>query len=336
MTIILTEGFEINGGMDISPERWTGAGGQAQTNPRTGARNIRTPVLDKIVQPGDEHAYFAAGAAYGFGYNVSTALIIFASDNGTVQHVELRRNVGGTVSLVVKGVVVGTTTSPVIFGSLYSYFELEALLDDTVGYANVYYNGASTPLLTFSGDTKNGGVDTTFDTFYFRGASFQHIDDIYCLNGAGAAPFNARIGDIRCWPVAPNGNGNYSQLIGSDGNSVDNYLHVDEAGAAASSADYNGSAVDGDKDTYAFANLVPVAGQIADMRHGFWALKTDAGAKSMRSVVRTGGADFTGADKTLNLSQFSFSERHLVNPNTGNPWTIAEINALEAGVEVRP
>lgn len=335
MTLILTEGFEISGGPAVSPERWTVASAQAQTVPRTGARNVRTPVLDKTVQPGDEHAYFAAGAGYLTGYNVSSTLISLVGDAGTIGHCSLRRNVGGTVTLVVKGVDIATTPTAVITGT-YHYFELEALVDDTVGYANFYYDGAATPLLSFSGDTNHGGVNLTFDTVSFRGGSFQHIDDIYILNGAGPAPFNARIGDVRCWPLAPNGNGNYSQLVGSDGNSVDNYLLVDEAGASPSSGDYAGSAVDGDKDTYNFASLVPTAGLVADVRHGFWGLKTDAGAKSMRSVVRTGGSDFAGADATLALSQLNFSERHQINPDTGNPWTIAEVNAIEAGVEIRP
>lgn len=336
MTVILTEGFEINGGADVSPERWTSASVSAQTSPRTGARNVRSPVLIKTVDPADEHAYFCAGAGYLGGYNVQATLITLGSDNNATSHVYIRREVGGAISLVVKGIVVGTSAAGVISSSTYHYFELCALLSDTVGTADFYVDGATAPTLTFSGDTKNGGTKTVFDSFGFHGGSFQHIDDIYCANGAGSAPFNGRLYDLRCWPVPPNGNGNYSQLVGSDGNSTDNYLHVDEAGASPSSADYNGSATDGQKDTYAFPNLVPTSGVIADVRHGFWGVKSDSGPKSLRSVARVNSTDYTGADKALALSQTSYSQRYQINPDTGNPWTVAEINAAEFGVEVRP
>ena len=57
---------------------------------------------------------------------------------------------------------------------------------------------------------------------------------------------------------------------------------------------------------------------------------------TVRAVVRTGGTDYFGSLETLphDGSWNTYSKEWTTNPNTGNPWTWAEIDALECGVEI--
>ena len=267
---------------------------------------------------------------------MSTELIGFYADGNTTQHVNLIRNVGGTLSLRV-GTTVVATSAGVLIDSNWHYYELVATLSDTVGTIDLYIDSSGTPALTFSGDTKNGGTDTVFDTFRISGGSFQETDDIYLLTGGGSAPLNARIGEIRCYPLLPNGNGTTNQGLGSDGNSTDNYLLVDEPAKDLDVGDYVGITTDGQKDLYNFPSLTPTTGTILNVEVGGYVKKSDSGAKSIRYRVRTGGSEFTGADAALASAVFApHHEQFFVNPNTGIPWTISEVNAMEAGFEARP
>lgn len=339
MALLLTEGFETYkdaAAVDLGAKKWTsGSSIEAlfTSGAKTGANCARTPSLTKTVDVADEHATFIAGACYKAGYNVETTLISFNSDANATNHVNLRRNVGGTLSIL-RGTTVLATTTAVYITSDYHYFEMKATLHDTTGTIDVYVDSNPTPVLTFSGDTKNAGTKTVFDTFRILGGSFQMVDDIYLANGAGAAPFNTTIGEVRCYPLAPNGNGATQQGVGSDGNSVDNYLLVDEAAGSFNGADYTGMFTPGNIDLYTIGNLGITTGQIANVEVAGYVQKSDSGAKSARLKLRTAATNYDGSTDTLTTAVWTpIRDEWKINPNTGLAWTIAEVNAIEAGYE---
>lgn len=332
MAVILTEGFETQ-----STNKWTGSPSwevYTAANARTGDYATRSLSATKTVAPAEESATFIGGFAHKNGYNVNASLLSFRGDAGATTHVSLYRLVGNYLAIYIGGTQVASTSPVPYLSSSYNYLEMKATLADVGGQVDVWYNGGSAPILSYTGDTKNGGTDTVFDTFVITGPSFQFIDDIYLSNGEGPAPFNDRLGDIRCWPLRPNGNGAASQLVGSDGNSTDNYLLVDEA--SATFADYVGHNTVSNKDTYTYGNLTPTTGTVVDLQVGSVMRKNDAGGRSMRALTRVGGVDYPGSDVTLGLTATYYSQRYGVNPATGLAWTIAEVNAAEFGAEVRP
>jgi hypothetical protein len=132
------------------------------------------------------------------------------------------------------------------------------------------------------------------------------------------------------------GNGANSALVGSDGNSVDNYLLVDDPAINHDSdTTYVESPTVGAKDTYAASNLPTPALSIVGAGTVVVARKTDAGSRAIKTVVRSGGVNYQGADEHfLSTSYAAYRSMFLQNPNGPAAWNETTVNAMEAGVEV--
>lgn len=158
-----------------------------------------------------------------------------------------------------------------------------------------------------------------------------YIDDLYVCDATGSVNDTA-LGPIEIVDLYPSGNGNTSGLTGSDGNSTDNYLLVDEN--PPSSTDYVGSDTEGDKDTYAMGDLTDtpvVVGVVAAL----YAAKTDTGAKWMRPVLRTSSTDYNGDSEALSESYALHEHAWDQDPNTSATWLYGAVNGMEVGQEVR-
>lgn len=271
----------------------------------------------------------------GFGY------VDLRGDAGATTHLRLHRTAVGALQVWRGATAVllgGTDPGAVPFG-VATHVELYMTISDTVGVLKLRVNG-KTPAgwSDLTGiDTRNGGTVVGIDQIAFWSQSSStavwYVDDIAIADGAGAIN-NDLLGQIWVETRLPNGNGNYSQLLGSDGNSVDNYLLVDEANA--DTADYNGLATDGQKDTYTFQDLVSTAGAVVGVLVACYAIKSDAGAKSGRVVVRRAAVDATGADFALAVGADGYDTIFELDPTSTAAWSITNVNAAEFGFEVRP
>jgi hypothetical protein len=269
--------------------------------------------------------------------------LVVSGDSGATTHVTLKFTTAGNIEAyrgTTAGTLLGATTSNPLasYGvNDWVYVEAKVTISDTVGVVEVRLGGNSSPILNLtSQDTKNAGTNVSCDrvTFNWANDNSARWDDFYICTGTTAP--NDFLGEVQCYALVPNGNGNSSQLVGSDANSTDNYLLVDETTAVGvSSADYVGSATDGQKDTYAFTNI-PTTGTVISATVGIYALKTDAGGKSMRPVIRSGGTDYAGTDQALTTSLARYYQEYLTNPATAAAWTPSEVNSAEFGFEVRP
>lgn len=279
----------------------------------------------------------------GFGMygGTGTAYVSFYGDSGATQHISVVRNSSTGVLEIRRGASNGTLlasgTQP-IFIDQWNYVEVSVTISDTVGEVHVRLNGQTTDEVSYVGDTKNAGTATTIDKLMFvlsaSGASgtASMLSDVYILNDTGLAPNNNFLGDVVVRTLGPAGNGTYSQLVGSDADSVNNYLLVDEH--PYSGTDYVGSATTGQKDSYAMADLpagvtsvygVQVTGQMA---------KSDATLGQARYIVRSGGTDYGGTTRALTTSYTTYSEVYETDPATGVGWTPTGVNNLETGMEV--
>jgi hypothetical protein len=229
------------------------------------------------------------------------------------------------------GTVVGTGTFPLLT-NVYYYVEMKVTFADSGGTAEVRVNGITD--ITYTGDTKNtANAYGNYIVFGEQvGVTRAWCDDYYLCDGTGSAPFNTFLGDVRVSSLLPSGNGNSSQWIGSDGNSTDNYALIDEPGAA-SSTDYVQAANVGDKDTYAMANLPSGAGTVYAVKPVIVATKTDAGSRSIASVVRSGTSEVDSANKALTASYQWLTDIRLDKPG-GTGWTVADVNGMEVGQKV--
>lgn len=139
-------------------------------------------------------------------------------------------------------------------------------------------------------------------------------------------------GDLRVQTLYPNGNGNYSQFVGSDGNSVNNFELVDEA--TISDTDYVGSSTVGNKDSYVIGDLLANTANIHAVQVVAQLTKSDAGARTGKTFIRLDGADYEGPEAYPPGTPNAFVQLMHTNPATGAAWNVSEINDLEIGIKV--
>lgn len=220
--------------------------------------------------------------------------------------------------------------------AVWRYMEFKFNIHDSTGSVEVRRDGVT--LINVSGvSTRNGGTTANIHTIRFgqnAENSIGSLDDIYVLknDGVGLTDF---LGEVEVEGIYPTGNGTYSQMTGSDGDSTDNYLHVDD-NTGVNDADYVGSSVDGDKDTYAMSEIIRTNASVDGVILAHRSRKSDTNLKSVRRVLRSNGTDDVGADIALPSSFLWNHEVFENNPVTGTSWTVGDVNDLEAGTEVRP
>lgn len=232
----------------------------------------------------------------------------------------------------------GTATSASVFSvNVWYYVEVKITIADSPGGSyEVRVNGATE--MSGSGvDTRNAG-NASADRIRLRAGSSSNtstariFDDFYICDGTGSAPTNTFLGDCRVEALYPNGDGNSSVLVGSDGNSVSNYLLVDET-APNSDTDYVASATVGDKDTYTYTNPTPTAGTVYGVQINMHARKDDAGTRKIVSVARSGGTEVDGPAKTLTTSYLYYCDPRETKPGGGS-WSLSDVSGAEFGVKV--
>lgn len=240
----------------------------------------------------------------------------------------------------------GTTTvetGTTILGTDWRYLEAKVVCDNTVGEYEVKIDG-----VTEMADT---GVDTqaqataAVDRINFMANDDRgdtaiiacYCDDIYVCDsvdsGVTGAPNNDFLGDVKVQTLMPNGNGNTSNFVGSDADSTDNYLLVDEVPSGDGDTTYVESSTVSDKDTYAYENLASAAGTVYGMMLSPFARKTDAGTREICTITRLAGTEEDGPNQPLSAGYVFKSDIREADP-AGIQWTVANVNAAEFGVKV--
>jgi hypothetical protein len=349
--LIFTESFEFSTG--------SGAGGGANGDkwnlsntlsvwsgqgPRTGSFNAdgsTSSEAKRQVAAADEHATFIIGVAAKNMGGAGTAkrFLTLYSDAGATTHVYVQTGATDATKLEVYrggGTLLGSTASGVLttVGTVYQYIEVKVTLNDTTGAVVIRVD--ETPVLSLTGvDTKNGGTKTVFDSFGIQGMTGSTwFDDIYACNGAGSTN-NDFLGAVRIEALHPNANGNSSGMTNSAGNSTNNYTYVDDAFPIADTTDYVDGVTTGDKDTYTFADSAQPAGNSVKAVVVYAsAQKTDAGARGLSLVARSGGTEATAAAATALVN----GVYHLVwgvfeTKPGGGSWTVSDYNAAEFGLQ---
>jgi len=163
-----------------------------------------------------------------------------------------------------------------------------------------------------------------------------YFDDIYICDETGAKN-NTFLGPVKVATIYPNGNGNSSQFTGSDADSVDNYLHVDDATGQDDDSSYVESDTINHVDLYTLEDLPGTTGTI----HGVdfvSVVKNDVegGGNSRQGapVVRVNGTDYQG--DTFNVGSPFTHKHHILedNPDDAADWERADIDATEFGIKV--
>lgn len=254
----------------------------------------------------------------------TTALAHLARDGDKIQ----LETIATTGTLVKTDSIAGLLTA----GS-WHYIELYFKLSHTVGRFDARVNGVL--VATFTGDTQRTTSTGTIQWFApgsDGSAEVEEIgdmwDDMYIVDPltAGQASY---LGDTRIRCIRPNANGDDSDWAGSDGNSTDNYLLIDEQNV--SDADYVQASLDGERDLYNFENPT-ITGEIRGAQLVARAADlAPADPKDVNFITKLAGVELA----TLRSLDNTMRERWKIweTKPGGGLWTPTDINDTQFGYE---
>ncbi len=354
-----SEEFPISG-VSVTISGWTASGGSGgQTTDRyavsNGAwqpANANVPVLHRIFDAADYHATIIVGIAIQVATGVTgqNALLQFrdASNNvrSTVWLEEVSTNnhkIAVRVGTLTTGLIhADTTSTPVIAGdgTSWYYLEIKYVCHASTGAVTIRVGesikGSGTSL-----NTTGGFAGTDIAQFGVCGfpSSRLKMDDIYICNGVDATIADASawanndfLGDVRVARLRANGNGDSSAWVGTDANSVDNYLQMDDVPPSVSV--YNKSSTVNDQDLYNVTNTPAAQAGFnvfgVCVRHAMWC---DNVPRGVSPVVKTS----TESVKTEVALTTTVEKAHIrcdqVQP-TGAKWSTSVLDTAQFGVKV--
>lgn len=287
----------------------------------------------------------AAKYTFGFAYWMdsfanNTAPISVFGDAGVTQHLTLTIESTGVINLRrgnQSGTIIATATPLWPGTGQWRSIQFQATISDTVGTCKVRLDDVE--VINFTGDTKNGGTNSTIDKVQLLiSGGLSNADDFWVCDGVDATatqgvPNNDFLGDLSVAPLRPSGNGTYSQLLGSDGNSTDNYLLVDEVGP--NTTDYVGSATTGQHDLYVMQDLPTATSAVIAVQPVLVAQKSDAGTANLKPMIKENSVETLDTAVALSTSWATMAGAiRCKKPSAGTAWTAADVNGMEAGMEV--
>jgi hypothetical protein len=215
--------------------------------------------------------------------------------------------------------VIATSSVPLVVG-IYYYVELKVTFHATAGSLELRVNAA--PVATFTGNTGT----PTWNGFHC--GAYADFDDLYLLDGTGAAPWNDFLGDCRVDvrnPTAEGASSAWTPLSGTD-----NALMVDDP-APDDDTTYVSTTVIGATDTHVVQDAAVVGAPIRGVQVCLSMKKTGAGACTVAPVIRHSGTDYSGTAVSPASAYVYSLAVYSVNPGTGAAWTESDFNAAEFG-----
>lgn len=252
-------------------------------------------------------------------------------------HLEFVNNAGSFEVKLMRGATQLAISSAAYAYGAWHHFELKVTVHPSTGTYELRHNEA----LVFSAtgqNTANSGMSQA-DVFAMRFTTTSTnvlFDDIFVWDGTSASNNNFR-GDAVIEGILPNGVGNSTQWTPSAGSNFDN---VDDIGTAApddaGAGGFNESDTVGQKDLYAFQDLINIQGNIFGVQVGTQLAMAAAGSRTVKLRFRDdGGTEADGDTFTVSSTTYDeFVDLMDVNPQSGVAWDVADINGGQFGVEV--
>ncbi len=331
MALLFMDGFDVN---DLATKGWVGGLDHYATGRFGGKAAVpgQNTILKKTITAS---AKVIVGGAWFVDtmLDANQSMLMFWGDAGATVHLALRAYANGSFKLYLgdAGTLLATSATGLYVPNIWRYLEMSATIADAGGRVTVKIDGST--IIDFTGDTKNGGTNTTIDTVGFgNNGTFQaygNWDDLYVCNDSGSAN-NAFLGDVRVQTLYPTGAGSSTQFTPTG--VANNWDNVNDT--PYSTATYNADSVPGHRDTYAMADLVAGTGTVFGVQDNILALKSDAGAASIKAAIKSGGTVYYDSALTLSASATESTALREVDPATSAAWTPANVNSLEFGAEI--
>jgi len=233
--------------------------------------------------------------------------------------------------------VLGTSDPVIVADDTWYYFEMKGEISDSTTIETVcIVDGGVVLTLPTTTDTSNG-TPGTIDIELIHGAIAAQvvlIDDLYICDHEGSE-CNDLLGDCVVETIYPDGNGYNSDFVGSDVDSTDNYLHVDESDTPDGDTSYIESSTPTDIDAFTYAAMAGSdIGTIHAVQANTIAKKDDANPRTIKQLARLSSTNYEGSEEALSTAYARYGEIWELNPDDSAAWEEADVNAAEFGIKV--
>lgn len=226
------------------------------------------------------------------------------------------------------------TTGQVVWPNSWFHLEVKSRVNSSISSGDfvVYVNGISVLSLSATTNTQATGTANMDQVIYGTGFITSIFDDTFMVDWSSGD--TTQVGVKRVITLTPSGNGTTSNFVGSDSDSTNNYLLVDDVPVDV--ADYTESITPGDVDLYAMTDLSVTPTSVPVVQITNLVAKSDAGARTARNIIRSGGTNYdTGVDISPGTGYVFYSDRWYTDPQDSAAWTGTKVNALEAGIKIQ-
>ena len=326
MAMIFMDGFDYYSATQMT-RKWTAVSG---------------PVLQTGVY-GNGKAMAFNSASVNLPANYATGLIGFHifvpsaftaqtlwqfKDAGTIQ-VDLRIDATGALFFTRNGTVLGSPSSNRLAANTWYWLEVKVTINSSTGAAEVRVNGTSWLALSAQNTQTSASaffnqIGNAVGTGAWFWDSFHFWDTTGSLN-------NTWIGEHAISTLFPNGAGSHTDWTKSGG--AANFSQVNE-NPADDDTSYNFSNTAGQIDSYAMADLVQTAGTIAAVAINTVDRVDDASPHVIHHYYLSSGVAAESPDISPSSGYANHQSIRETDPNTSAAWTIAGVNAMEAGVKL--
>ncbi|MDX1408170.1 MAG: hypothetical protein R3330_08555 [Saprospiraceae bacterium] len=288
-----------------------------------------------IIADGMNDDTIILGCAFQWG-GISSSFSNFAFNEGGSTQVSVRCNGSGFTAYRGTSTVLGSSASGLYGAFEWHYLEIKVVIHDTTGSVEIRLNGSTVLNLTNQDTQVTGNAAVTWVAHGAHSGTtgWLYLDDYYICDGQGGINDDF-LGDCKVEWHAPDGNGNYSDWVGQDADSTDNYLNVDDDGSPDDDTTYNEAGTAGDTDSYTHDNLdASSSAQVFGVQVGAIAKHTGGGG-TMRLMHRRAGADDYQGTFTPGASYTWGGYIWDQDPQAGpGVWTPANVDASEFGVDI--
>lgn len=338
MSLVLIEGWDSLADVtDIY--NYTGAKPTLDTGiKRTGSQSLRCSTHTsklKIDLP-VEGTYIIGFAVY---------VPVFSSVAYQQPQVNFYRNGGMNVSFhidasgyirIYKSFTLLGTSSSQLTNATWHFVEIMATCKNSISADEfiVKIDGLEVLNLAATTDTQNGAL-SGIDQIVLAGlynTAVLYYDDVYICDTNGSVNNNF-LGDVKVETLYPDGNGNSNQFLGSDANSTDNYLLVDEA-QQNEDTDFVEDNTVNNLDLYTFDSMAVTPDSIKGVGVRTYVKKSDVGVRTGKLQCRRSSTTYEG-DEFFPASDYLGKDYIWEeDPSTASAWNEAGVNAAEFGIKV--
>jgi hypothetical protein len=208
--------------------------------------------------------------------------------------------------------------------STWFHLLIDVYIDSSSGWATVYKDGIE--ILSFSGNTGNADIEQVLFGFpsSVNGGN-QYWDDMYIDNTSGEGA--AQSGPILYfYSVTPNADGNYSQWLGSDGDSTNNYQLVDEI--PPSDSDYVVTTGTNNLDSYNMSTFTLDTGEVIEAIIPTVRVKRTSTTEQIVLGSRLSSTDLLGVVQDPGTS-FDYLFQRLTGTPAGANWQQSDLDSVE-------